>query len=247
MGVFHLMGLGRSPGVIVGPLSYLAHRYSRWNEEDQQFFAYSGETEHRESGKKVGDVQGIVIFSTVEIINGKESGGKPFYSFEYKKNQPGKVGGKDCPGDNMQSIIEKTLKGKVCREIFGNRDKVPVFWCHINRYDVAETYDRIVQTIASLSSVGRQGKEVWINLTGGTNPVNFALQLAATLSGCGARLYYVQAQGTDAIKCLHFTSEKDYWLELPILPLDLSVLNQQVLTLLEEGRQKPNRAISTAL
>lgn len=28
-----LMGLGRSAGAITGPISYLAHRYQRWNAE----------------------------------------------------------------------------------------------------------------------------------------------------------------------------------------------------------------------
>lgn len=31
MGTYHLMGLGRSPGAVIGPLTYLAHRYQRWN------------------------------------------------------------------------------------------------------------------------------------------------------------------------------------------------------------------------
>lgn len=235
MGVFHLMGLGMSPGVVTAPLSYLARRYTRWNNEDQQFFAYSGEAEQRKEGEKTGDVQGIVIFSTREVISGKSSSGKPFNCFDYQNNQPGKPSGKDFEGDRMLTVIEKTLKQKACNPIFGGRTKVPVFWCCIDRYDVAETYEHIIQTIAALSSVGRQGKEIWINLTGGSNPMNFALQLATTLSESGARQYYVQAQGTDAHKCIHFTSEENYWLELPILPLDFSTLNQQVLALLEEG------------
>jgi len=37
--------------------------------------------------------------------------------------------------------------------------------------------------------LGKVGKEVWINLTGGTNVVNMALQLAAALPGTPARLY----------------------------------------------------------
>lgn len=43
MGVYHLMGLGRSLGTVIGPLTYLAHRYQRWNDDDKHFFSRSGE------------------------------------------------------------------------------------------------------------------------------------------------------------------------------------------------------------
>ena len=32
MGVYHLMGFGRSPGTVTGPVTYLAHRYQRWSD-----------------------------------------------------------------------------------------------------------------------------------------------------------------------------------------------------------------------
>jgi HTH-type transcriptional regulator/antitoxin HipB len=61
MGVYHLMGLGRSAGAITAPLSYLAHRFTRWNHYDQNFFARSGEAVQREQSQKVGDIQSIVL------------------------------------------------------------------------------------------------------------------------------------------------------------------------------------------
>lgn len=71
MGVYHLMGLGRSPGTVTGPLTYLAHRYERWNADDQRFFARSGEGRQRTAGQKIGDVQALVLFSTREVLNGE--------------------------------------------------------------------------------------------------------------------------------------------------------------------------------
>ncbi|MCB1158749.1 MAG: hypothetical protein KDK45_14710 [Leptospiraceae bacterium] len=44
LGVYHFMGLGRAPGAVTGPISYIAHRYKRWNEEDKLFFSDSGES-----------------------------------------------------------------------------------------------------------------------------------------------------------------------------------------------------------
>jgi len=56
MGVHHLMGLGRSPGTVIGPLTYLAHRYNRWNANDRRFFARYCEIRQRQAGQKVGAV-----------------------------------------------------------------------------------------------------------------------------------------------------------------------------------------------
>lgn len=37
MGVYHLMGLGLSPGVVTGPISYLAKLYNNWEVEGKEF------------------------------------------------------------------------------------------------------------------------------------------------------------------------------------------------------------------
>ena len=72
MGVYHLMGLGLSPGVVIGPITYLSHRYQRWGIDDRKFFAHSGEVRQREKGEKVGDIQALVLFTTKEVLNGEK-------------------------------------------------------------------------------------------------------------------------------------------------------------------------------
>lgn len=42
MPIIHFMGLGRSPGAIIAPVSYINTRLNRNNETDQSFFAGSG-------------------------------------------------------------------------------------------------------------------------------------------------------------------------------------------------------------
>ena len=232
MGVYHLMGLGLSPGAVTTPLSYLANRYKRWNVEDQEFFSRSGEVSQREKGEKVGDTQSLVLFTTSEVIQGTD-GHKPFLSFSYIDNQPSTAQGVKKDGDVMKSLLPALLKN-CCREIFGKRKSVTLFWCQIDRRDIQSTYERIIWIITVLSSVGGQGKEMWINLTGGNNVTNFALQLAAALSGAVARLYYIQAQNQNAEKCIRFTTEEGYWIELPVMPLDLSGLNLAVLDLIQQ-------------
>ncbi|MGQ9548636.1 MAG: hypothetical protein ACUVSW_12595 [Roseiflexus sp.] len=85
MGVYHLMGLGRSPGTVIGPLTYLAHRYRRWNEDDQRFFARSGEVRQRQAGEKVGDIQALVLFTTREVLDGG------VLAYKYVDNPPGRI------------------------------------------------------------------------------------------------------------------------------------------------------------
>ncbi len=231
MGVYHLMGLGRSPGSVTGPLSYLAYRYQRWNADDQQFFSRSGEAEQREKGKKVGDVQSLVLFTTPEVIQGT------IPSFPYLENQPGQIAGSEQDAKPMKEVLRRLLKNewsKIRGEKPNERPEGSIFLVAVDRRNINETYKRIVQVIAALAKVGGQGKEMWVNLTGGNNVTNFALQLAATLSGEVARLYYIQAaDNAGAEKCVRFTDEKQYWVELPVLPLDLNSVSREILKLLD--------------
>ena len=226
MGVYHLTRLGRSPGAVIGPLTYLAHRYQRWNAEDQAFFARSGEVRQRKTGERVGDVQAVVFFTTKEILNGTLS------SFDYVDNPPSKVArGPVKSGGAMKEVLRQLLR-REWPAISGGRPFGTIFWCEVDRRNIRTTYERVIQIVAALAGVGRQGKEMWGNLTGGNNVINFALELGATLSGAVARLYYVQAANPDAEKCVRFTAENGYWVELPVMPLALSPLTQSVIDLL---------------
>ncbi|MDW8186232.1 MAG: hypothetical protein RMM07_13375, partial [Anaerolineae bacterium] len=226
MGVYHLMGLGRSPGTVIGLLTYLAHRYQRWNAEDQRFFARSGEARHRTADQRVGDVQALVLFTTPEVIAGTVP------AFEYIDNPPGqKASGPKQPPGPMQKVLRDLLR-REWPPIAGGRKSGTVCWCQVDRRNIHLTYERVVRVIAALAGTGGQGKEIWVNLTGGNNVMNFALELAAALSGDVARLYYVQAEDEVAEKCVRFTAEDGYWVDLPILPLALGRLRQAIIDLL---------------
>lgn len=235
MGVYHLMGLGRSPGAVTGPLSYLAFRYKRWEESDKEFFALSGEASHRNAGKKVGDVQAIVFFSTEEILSGN------LLCSDYIENERGKTRGRPVQGckKDVKSVVTRQLK-KVWPEISGNRKQGTVFWCSVDRRNVMDVYEKVITVVEALAMVGGQGKEMWANLTGGNNVTNLALQLAATLSGKISRLYYVQAQSEEAEKCLYYTAEDGYWVDVPVMPLGFDRVHKCVLAILEnDGEVSP--------
>jgi hypothetical protein len=229
MGIYHLMGLGRSPGTVIGPLTYLAHRYNRWNADDRRFFARSGEVRQRRAGQKVGDVQALVLFTTPEVLSGQVK------AFSYVDNPPGGiVTGPEKSGELMKEILRDLLR---CEwpAISGGRKKGTIFWCKVDRRDIRTTYERVIHVVAALASVGGQGKEMWANLTGGNNVINLALELAAILSGDIARLYYVQAENEAAEKCVRYTAEDGYWVDLPVMPLALGRLRQTIMQVLNDN------------
>jgi hypothetical protein len=229
MGIYHLMGLGRSPGTVIGPLTYLAHRYNRWNADDRRFFARSGEVRQRRAGQKVGDVQALVLFTTPEVLSGQVK------AFSYVDNPPGGiVTGPEKSGELMKEILRDLLR---CEwpAISGGRKKGTIFWCKVDRRDIRTTYERVIHVVAALASVGGQGKEMWANLTGGNNVINLALELAAILSGDIARLYYVQAENEATEKCVRYTAEDGYWVDLPVMPLALGRLRQTIMQVLNDN------------
>lgn len=231
MGVYHLMGLGLSPGAVTGSISYLAHRYQRGNPEDLEFFSRSGEAEQNPDEK--GDIQGIVIFTTKEVLEGSDTQDELYYV----DNRIGTLAKRPHTPLNlpMQPQLKELLK-KDWSNIRGKqhkREKGDIFWCEVDLRNTELTYDRIIKVVAALDNPGKRGKEVWSNLTGGNNVINFALQLAATLSSAIGRLYYVQAINEDAEKCVRFTTEDNYWVDLPVIPLVLSPLIEAVIKIVD--------------
>jgi len=216
VGVYHLMGLGRSVGAVTGPVSYLASRFRRWNPEDQEFFGMSGERLQRETGEKVGDVQAILLFTSPEVYAGID---KRFWCYEYVLNQPG-----HCPPPNAdrqrKEPMRQALRSVLSQEwapVAKGRNEVKLYWCEVNRTDLLDTFHRAALVLSAVKSTGSLGKEVWINLTGGNNVTNLALQLSASLLQHPSRFYYVQAQNPVAESCARYTRENGYWVDLPLL------------------------------
>lgn len=229
MGVYHLMGLGTSPGAITAPISYLAHRFHRWEPGDRAFFERSGEAKQRKENQKVGDIQALVLFTTPEVLDGTR------LTSPYIVNQAATTKGEKFEKMPMKSTLSGLLS-QILSPIT-HRKTVDLFWCSIDRRDIHNVYGRIIRVVAALSGVGGQGKEMWANLTGGNNVTNFALELAATLSGQVARLYYIQAQNEDAEKCVRFTTEQGYWMDLPVMPLAIGRLRDVILQIVQDKAQ----------
>jgi hypothetical protein len=218
MGVYHFMGLGRSPGVVTTAISYLANRYQRWDTEDQDFFATSGEIGQT---TKPGDVQALVLFTTPEVRIGQT------LTFEYIDNKAGDCKGEAKPPAPMWQVLASILKGEL-KKIGDNRPKIDIYWCDYDRNRPTQTFERVARTLLAAKPPGELGKEVWINLTGGTNVLNSAFELAASLTRVPARMYYVLSESD---KCVRWSKETQ-WIELPIVNMALSRAHLNILLML---------------
>ncbi|GAB4440173.1 MAG: hypothetical protein Kow00120_08230 [Anaerolineae bacterium] len=240
MGVYHFMGLGRSVGAVTAALSYLAARYARDNPQDRAFFALSGEV-NQPADRKRGDVQALVLFTTEEIYDGN----KP--SNGYILNQPGQCKGPQKAGERVSLLLERLAREDLRTLTITSRDpakaaprkEIEVYWCLYRPDQPTETFERVASTISAAKAPGALGKEVWINLTGGTNIINSALQLSVGLLGVSARLYYIWSEHTD---CVAHTVHRDdlgterdtFWVDLPILYFDFNENHRCILETLEK-------------
>lgn len=237
MGVYHLMGLGRSVGAVTGPISFLTYQYFH----NQAFFNRSGEAKQREEGKKVGDIQAMIFFTTQEVLEGKLPEGRPFFAYSYYDNAAGQIPKhpqeiKAGPmKETLKTLLTDIWKPTVLANIVENspqKSKMSLhrdlYWVEIDRRNLLVTFERIALIVKALQT-GKEGKEIWMNLTGGNNITNFALQLAANLTGEVARLYYIQAHNQDAERCIRYTAEDGYWVEIPVMPLGLEPISYAIL------------------
>ncbi len=231
MGVFHFMGLGRSPGAVTVALSYLAARYKRWNADDQHFFATSGEIGQ---SAKPGDVQALVLFTTPEVRQGEEKA----LAYPYMDNKAGFSTGKETPARPMRDVLYDVL-GKDLPALSGGRARVALYWCDYDRNRPTQTFERVARTFLAAKPPGKLGKEVWVNLTGGTNVLNSAFELASALTGVPARIYYVLVP-SEELKLIRHTANTQ-WVELPIVN---AALSQQHLMILLELPKPPGLLIS---
>lgn len=239
MGVYQFMGLGRSIGAVTAPLSYIADRYERDEPVDQAFFAGSGEVGQSPDIKR-GDVQALVFFTTQDVYDGQK------LAYEYVKNQRGRTRGRSHQPESMRYLIQHLAKDDLntltdtARALGQSRKRfrVEVYWCLYEPERPTQTFERVTQCLIATKSVGSLGKEVWINLTGGTNVLNSALQLAISVSGKSARLYYTWTENPE---CVYHTvpdsqmgREGDaFWVDLPVIYFNFNEAHRKILGMLD--------------
>lgn len=244
MGVYHFAGLGKSIGAVTAAFSYLSARKQMPGSESDPLFALSGEAQEDDNTR--GSVEGLVLFSTMEIITDK------IRCDAYLDNRVGSTVGRDCSNERYHHRLETILKEELrslARREKGRHDQgiertgtikpLELYWCEYDRTEPVQTFERVVQVMRAAKVPGKVGKEIWVNLTGGSNIINGALQLAASLTGTPAQMYYMLS---DDPRCIRHTvplnklrTEQDhFWVNLPMVYLDFNPVQKQILQLLAE-------------
>jgi hypothetical protein len=244
MGVYHFAGLGKSIGAVTAAFSYLAARKQMPDAESDPLFALSGEAGDVDHTR--GSVEALVLFTTAEIIADKER------CDTYLDNRAGSTRGNDCSNRrfhySLKTILKEELRPLARREKNKNDSEnertgpikpLELYWCEYERTDPVQTFERVAQVIRATKAPGKVGKEIWVNLTGGSNIINGALQLAASLTGTPAQLYYLLS---DDPRCIRHTvpinnlrTEQDhFWVNLPMVYLDFNQTQKLILQLLAD-------------
>ena len=196
MGTFHLSGMGLSPGAVTVPLTYvylLLKSASRGNQRAIEFFETSGGP----SQKTKGAPECLIIFTSSEVIKGTRDVTKKVETednwFRSKEN-PVKVKPVKAIGEYLHNLWG-ALEDTSFRPFYGGDWIKDIYFVEVDRTNFDDCLRKIGTTVYALRE-----KELWVNMIGGTNPINVALLFAETLYAAVARYYYVPQEET---KLLH--------------------------------------------
>lgn len=214
MGVYHFMGLGRAVGTITCAVDYIEKSLDmlsndNLNEEVQRLFGGSGGINHDED--EPGKIEALVLFTSTQVINRDPT----LPAFKYK----------NC--DNPNSVREEVMK--VLSKVWKRRPKsgAKVFWCEVDIDDYKDCFEKAIQVAYRFSPPEKQGKEIWCNMTGGTNSIQLALLSMARLTGSSTKHYLISQKKDyreeifvpNSIKCQ--PGKDGYFNLLPFIKLSL--------------------------
>ncbi len=223
MGVWHLLSLGESPGAVTAALAYIKRQYELGN------VAFFGNDSGRSQAKKVS---GIVIFTTPEVRHGRlVAGGRAVVDNTYGCQQ-----GRTFSLGNKQSKITtfEIVRGFIRAE-FGPmlaEERGKLYFLEASYHDLNTNLRQMMRAFCALSPPGKTGREVWVNLTGGSNVMNIAALLTTVMSGITGRAYYTY---TRDIRLLRPASEADFWYDLPVLKVNFDRDYEAILCVLQDA------------
>ena len=201
MGVYHLAGLGRSIGAVTAAFSYLAARQALPGAADDPLFAHSGEA--GEDPALLGVVEALVLFATRDIVN--DTGNCD----PYMVNPAGDRRDTTTYSGGFHSHFKPRLRDELrplLRRETGNFVWPPrLYWCIYEETDPVVTFERAAAVIQTIDAEVGPGvdHELRVNLTGGHNIINSALQMAVSFTGVPARAFYLLS---DNPRCIRHTT-----------------------------------------
>ncbi len=237
MSVWHISGLGLSPGAVTVPLTYIylmQKSAALGNMKAKEFFETSGEI-----GQDIkGTPEALILFTSEDVITGRK--GSP--SRDKWFNTDGK---QDVP-KTMAKYIKSLINGLRDENFQVDHDGIKyVYLIKVNHEDYGDCFFNAYITLKGLHD-----KEIWINMIGGTNQINSALLTAGGLTGVSARYYYFFQKFEDTgflhpnikrpnLKNPGIEIPPKGWYELPVFWLDAAKLIG-CLNRIFEGRRRVN-------
>lgn len=233
MGVWHISGLGMSPGAFTVPMTciYLLLKAAREGmPAGHEFFETSGERSQKE-GTLRGFPEGFVIFTSEEVLENKTTRQSNTKDRWYRNN------GKDVPKVTCKFVMD------LHKEFFRDYDIPEIYYLAMDHKDFKKALPVVYTTVNALGTRG--GKELWANMVGGTNQINASILTAGSLSGAISRYYYYFEQD---INLLHPDLEKpggnlskgqidlilSKWFQLPIYDLGWGDISKKINELMEQ-------------
>jgi hypothetical protein len=177
MGVYHFMGLGKAVGAVTCAVDYVEKALDLINDgaplsEVVKLFHGSGGISHSELDR--GKIEALVFFTSEEVIN------RRLPAFVYSGNEhPGMV------RDELVHVLRKVWKRADKDE--GRK----IYWCEVEINNYSDCFKKVVKVAQRFRPPGKQGKEIWCNLTGGSNTIGFALLAMAQLTAISSKLYHI--------------------------------------------------------
>jgi hypothetical protein len=227
MGVYHFMGLGKSIGAVTCAVDYIDQAVDlrlrgKSNPGIDRLLGPSGGIGHEDVK---GAIEAVVLFTSSELARGELQ-----------------LEGGERAGSVRNELTR--MLGKVWKHYDRGLGR-KVFWCELDIDDIWACVERIQLVTFRFSRPGATGKEIWVNLTGGTNAVNLGLLLVGLTTGKAVR-QYVLSQRKDFRKHVQVPREigelrpdrDGYFNMLPFIPLTLEVDDPSI-DVLEELEKGP--------
>lgn len=183
MAVYHLSGLGKSPGALTVPISaiYILQIAQHLGiKEAVDFFKISGEVERKGSyEKRRGEIECIIVFTSDEVIKGTEVNKSYSKWFGFTKNE------KTKPEKVYSDFFNKLFEHMEKEFNFSPRE-FEMYFVTVNHQDFEDCFRKVGTTLNGLKD-----KEIWGNMVGGTNQINLAILSAGAFSALISRYYYL--------------------------------------------------------
>ena len=157
MGIYHFAPIGRWPGAVTSALAHLKH--------------------HKDEFSSRGPViDSLILFTTPEIAGGTVKAPEVvFNQFQsLRSTRP------ELKSTNAVDVVVDFIKQEIA-ELMPDGGKV--YRCILDDHgDYQACFEKVARAALYFSPPGETGKQIWANLTGGTNVMNAALSFLSRVT-----------------------------------------------------------------